>query len=141
MAEYEPSPWEPIAEHVEQYLSTGGEEGGIWMDAPCIVLESTGAKSGSTRRTPLIRVRVGDSYVVIGSMGGAPTNPAWVHNLRANTGVAVYDMADRHELLAREAEGDEKAALWVEATKVWPDYDAYQASTDRVIPLFVCESA
>ncbi|MFM7062429.1 MAG: nitroreductase/quinone reductase family protein [Actinomycetes bacterium] len=89
----------------------------------------------------MIRVRAGDAYVVIGSMGGAPNNPAWVHNLRAHPGVTVYDMADRHELVAREAEGDEKSALWAEATKVWPDYDAYQAGTERVIPLFVCEPA
>ncbi|MFM7062430.1 MAG: nitroreductase/quinone reductase family protein [Actinomycetes bacterium] len=47
MAEYAPSPWEPVAEHVEQYLSTGGQEGGVWMDAPCIVLETTGARSGN----------------------------------------------------------------------------------------------
>ena len=139
--DYEPSPWEPIAEHVEQYLSTGGEEGGIWEGAPCIVLATVGAKSGKLRRTPLIRVRVDDSYVVIGSMGGAPTNPNWVHNLRANPGVTVHDMADSHELVAREATGDEKAELWAAATAVWPDYDAYQAGTERVIPLFVCEPA
>ncbi|MFM7067871.1 MAG: nitroreductase family deazaflavin-dependent oxidoreductase [Actinomycetes bacterium] len=138
-AEYAPSAWEPIAEHVEQYLSTNGEQGGVWMDAPCIVLETTGAKSGATRRTPLIRVRVGDGYVVIGSMGGAPTNPAWVHNLRAHESVVVYDMAEQHALRAREVSGDEKASLWAEATSVWPDYDAYQASTERVIPLFYCE--
>ena len=139
--EYEPSPWEPIAEHVEQYLSTGGEQGGIWEGAPCIVLSTVGARSGKLRRTPLIRVRVDDSYVVIGSMGGAPTNPNWVHNLRANPAVTVNDMAEAHELVAREVEGDEKAALWSAATAVWPDYDTYQASTDRVIPLFVCEPA
>lgn len=139
--EYEPSPWEPIAEHVEQYLSTGGEEGGVWEGAPCIVLSTVGAKSGKLRRTPLIRVRVDDSYVVIGSMGGAPTNPNWVHNLRANPAVTVHDMADVHELVARETSGDEKAALWSAATSVWPDYDTYQASTERVIPLFVCEPA
>lgn len=139
--EYEPSPWEPIAEHVEQYLSTGGEEGGVWEGAPCIVLSTVGAKSGKLRRTPLIRVRVDDSYVVIGSMGGAPTNPNWVHNLRANPAVTVHDMADVHELVARETSGDEKAALWSAATAVWPDYDTYQASTERVIPLFVCEPA
>ena len=139
--EYEPSPWEPIAEHVEQYLSTGGEQGGIWEGAPCIVLSTVGARSGKLRRTPLIRVRVDDSYVVIGSMGGAPTNPNWVHNLRANPAVTVNDMAEAHELVAREVEGDEKAALWSAATAVWPDYDTYQASTERVIPLFVCEPA
>ena len=140
-ADYAPSPWEPIAEHVEQYLSTNGEEGGIWEGAPCIILTTTGAKSGNLRRTPLIRVRVQDSYVVIGSMGGAPNNPNWVHNLRANSGVMINDMADQHELVARETTGDEKAALWAEATKVWPDYDTYQASTERVIPLFILEPA
>jgi len=138
-AEYEPSPWEPIAEHVEQYLSSNGEEGYIWEGAPVIILGTIGAKSGKLRRTPLIRVQVDDSYVVIGSMGGAPTHPQWVHNLMANPEVTIHDRADAHQLVARLAEGEEKARLWAAANEVWSDYDNYQASTDRTIPLFICE--
>jgi len=138
-AEYEPSPWEPIAEQVELYERTGGAEGNDFMGGPCIILTSVGAKSGKLRKTPLIRVTDGTSYVVIGSMGGAPTNPQWVHNLRANSAVQLQDGPTVYELIAREVEGDEKATWWRLATEVWPDYDTYQSSTDRVIPLFVLE--
>lgn len=137
--EYEPSPWEPIAEQVELYERTGGTEGADFMGGPCIILTSRGARSGKLRKTPLIRVTDGTRYAVIGSMGGAPNNPEWVHNLRADGHVALQDGPDLREYDAHEATGDEKARWWSIATGVWPDYDTYQASTDRVIPLFVLD--
>jgi deazaflavin-dependent oxidoreductase (nitroreductase family) len=72
-------------------------------------------------------------------MGGAPTHPQWVHNLRANPVARVHDGSELVECTVREVEGDEKATWWARATAVWPDYDTYQAATDRVIPLFVLE--
>ncbi len=137
--EYEPSPWEPIAEQVALFESTNGAEGNEFMGGPCIILTSVGAKSGKLRKTPLIRVTDGTSYAVIGSMGGAPTSPQWVHNLQTNPQVELQDGAVKHDLTARQLEGDEKAAWWAKATEVWPDYDTYQASTERIIPLFVLE--
>jgi deazaflavin-dependent oxidoreductase (nitroreductase family) len=137
--EYEPSPWEPIAEQVEQYERTNGVEGGEFMGGPCIILTTKGARSGKLRKTPLIQVTDGTSYVVIGSMGGAPDHPQWVHNLRANPLVELQDGADRRDYTAREVSDDEKATWWSLATGVWPDYDTYQSSTDRVIPLFVLD--
>jgi deazaflavin-dependent oxidoreductase (nitroreductase family) len=139
VVEYEPSVWEPVADHVAQYLATNGVEGGIWMDAPCIILTTVGARSGKLRRTPLIRVRHGDNYLVVASMGGAPDHPQWFHNLVTNPDVVINDLADVHHLRARVASPDEKAALWSEAAAVWPDYDAYQVGTDRDIPLVICE--
>lgn len=137
--EYEPSPWEPIAEQVALFESTNGAEGNEFMGGPCIILTSVGAKSGKLRKTPLIRVTDGTSYAVIGSMGGAPTAPQWVHNLQANPQVELQDGAVKADYTARQLEGDEKAAWWARATEVWPDYDTYQASTERIIPLFVLE--
>lgn len=78
---------------------------------------------------------------VIGSVGGAPDDPAWAHNLRAHPRCDLQNGAVGHELVAREVTGDEKALWWSVATQVWPAYDDYQASTDRVIPLFVLEPA
>ncbi len=137
--EYEPSPWEPIADHVERYLATDGADGAEWEGALTIILTSTGAKTGKLRRTPLMRVKDGDRYAVIASLGGAPQHPVWYHNLVANPDVTLQDGAEVHELRARLAEGDEKAELWKVATAAWPAYDDYQASTDREIPLFVLE--
>ncbi|SVD13834.1 uncharacterized protein METZ01_LOCUS366688, partial [marine metagenome] len=76
-AVYEPSPWEPVADHVERYLATDGADGFEFNGAQCIILTTTGRKSGSLRRTPLIRVHDGRDYLVVASMGGAPLNPVW----------------------------------------------------------------
>lgn len=137
--EYEPSPWEPISDHVERYLATDGEDGAEWESAQVIILSTVGRRSGKLRRTPLIRVKHGDDYLVVASMGGAPSHPVWYLNLQANPDVTVQDRADVHELRARTASAEEKAALWPFAVEAWPDYATYQASTERDIPLVICE--
>jgi deazaflavin-dependent oxidoreductase (nitroreductase family) len=139
MSSYEPSPWEPIADHVERYLATNGDDGAEWNGAQVIVLTTTGAKSGKLRRTPLIRVTDGERWFVVASMGGAPQNPQWFHNLVANPEVTIQDRADVHELVARVATPEEKARYWPVAVAAWPDYDNYQQATDRDIPLVICE--
>lgn len=141
-APYEPGPWEPINAEVERYESSGGSEPSALVGEEWMILWSVGARSGKVRKTPLVRVRDDDGrYAVIGSQGGAPTNPSWVHNLRANPIARIQDGAELHDLTVREAEGDEKATWWARATAIWPDYDTYQAATDRRIPLFVLEPA
>jgi deazaflavin-dependent oxidoreductase (nitroreductase family) len=141
-AEYEPSPWGPIADEVALYERTGGAEPSAVVGEHWIVLWTVGARSGKVRKTPLVRVADGEGrYAVIGSQGGAPTSPQWVHNLRANPVARIQDGSDLHDLAAREVTGDEKAAWWQRGVAVWPDYDAFQAATERVIPLFVLEPA
>lgn len=139
-APYEPSPWEPVADQVARYEATGGEDGGEMQGAPCVILSTLGARSGKQRKTPLIRVERDGRYAVVASMGGAPQNPVWYHNLLAHPDVVtLQDGPDVHDATAREVTGDEKAEWWAAATAVWPDYDAYQAKTDRQIPVFVIE--
>jgi deazaflavin-dependent oxidoreductase (nitroreductase family) len=138
--EYEPSPWEPIAQQVERYEASGGRESNELEGKPCIILWSKGRHSGKVRKTPLMRVADGDSYAVVASLGGAPQHPVWYHNLVANPNdVALQDGAVLRDYVAREVTGDEKAAWWARATEVWPKYDEYQAGTERVIPLFVLD--
>ena len=139
-APYEPSPWEPISDEVALYERTDGAEPSALVGDEWIILWTVGAKSGKVRKTPLVRVTDGEGrYAVVGSQGGAPTNPNWVHNLRAHGIARVQDGADRHDLAVREVEGDEKATWWARAMTVWPSYDEYQAATDRQIPVFVLE--
>jgi len=139
-AVYEPSPWEPIAQEVERYEQNGGTVASELVGDQWIVLWTLGARSGKVRKTPLVRISDGDGrYAVIGSQGGAPTNPQWVHNLRANPVARLQDGADASDYAVREVEGDTRAAWWKRAVEVWPDYDTYQAATDRVIPVFVLE--
>jgi deazaflavin-dependent oxidoreductase (nitroreductase family) len=139
-AEYEPSPWGPIADEVALYERTDGAEPSAIVGSEWIVLWTLGAKSGKVRKTPLVRIADGEgSYAVIGSQGGAPTHPQWVHNVRARAVARLQDRAETRDYTVREAEGEEKAAWWARAVAVWPSYDDYQAGTDRQIPLFVLE--
>lgn len=141
-AEYEPSPWGPIAEEVARYEASGGTEPSELVGDSWIILWTLGAKSGKVRKTPLVKVADGEgAYAVIGSMGGAPQHPQWVHNVRAHAAARLQDGAEVRDYAVREAEGDEKASWWARAAAVWPDYDAYQAATDRTIPLFILEPA
>lgn len=141
-APYEPSPWEPIAQEIERYERSDGSEPSELVGDQWIVLWTLGATSGKVRKTPLVRIADGEGrYAVIGSMGGAPTHPQWVHNLRANPVARLQDGPVRRDFTVREVDGDEKATWWARATAVWPDYDHYQAATDRTIPLFVLEPA
>lgn len=137
--EYEPSPWEAVADQVALYESTEGREGSTLQDLACIILTTKGRSTGKIRKTPLMRVNDGDRYAVIGSMGGAPDDPAWVGNVDADPHVELQDGPTRRDYTARRAEGEEKVTWWKIATAAYPPYDDYQASTDRVIPLFVLD--
>jgi F420H(2)-dependent quinone reductase len=139
-AEYEPSAWEPISQEVDRYERSDGAEPSELVGEHWVILWTVGARSGKVRKTPLVRVTDGSgSYAVVGSQGGAPNDPNWVHNLRAHPVARLQDGAERHDLTAREVAGAEKATWWALATAVWPDYDNYQARTSREIPLFVLE--
>jgi deazaflavin-dependent oxidoreductase (nitroreductase family) len=137
--DYEASPWDLVSDQVQQYEESGGTKGNTLEGRPVVILTSRGAKTGKLRKTPLMRVEHDGVYAVVASMGGAPTHPLWYHNLVANPDVTLQDGAVVRDLRAREVTGDEKAQWWDHATQVWPDYDKYQASTDREIPVFVLE--
>ncbi len=136
---YEPSPWKLVADHVERYIATGGVDGAKWEGAECVILTTTGRRTGHLRRTPLIRVREGDRYLLVASMGGAPRHPAWYLNLVDDPDVVIQDKNEVHHLKARTASPAERAELWPLAVCQWPDYDDYQARTERIIPLVICE--
>ena len=93
MAKYIPSPRDWVREQVELYESSGGTKGTTLRDTglPVIIVTHTGNKTGAIRKTPLMRVKDGDSYVLVGSQGGAPDDPVWVHNLRANPQIELRD--------------------------------------------------
>lgn len=126
-------------EHVRRYLETDGEVGHHWNGVLCLVLWTTGRRSGEQRVNPLIYGTSGDDVVVVASKGGAPDHPGWYHNLVAEPAVEVQVGADRYAGRARTATGDERAELWRRMTTIWPDYDSYQANTDRQLPVVVIE--
>lgn len=126
-------------EHVRRYRETGGQVGYEWNGATCLLLTTTGRRSGLARTTPLIFAADGGSLVVVASNGGAPDHPAWYRNLGADPHAEVQVRADRFPVTARTAEGGERARLWALVTVDWPNYDEYTTRTDRVIPVVVLE--
>ena len=126
------------AEHVRVYRETGGERGYNWRrGSKILLLTTTGRSSGEPRTTPLIHREDGDGWVVIASKGGAPDHPDWFKNLLASPEATVEVKADTVPVTASVADRDERARLWSEMNEVWPDYDSYQAKTDREIPVVV----
>jgi deazaflavin-dependent oxidoreductase (nitroreductase family) len=140
MPKYIPSPRDWVREQVELYESSGGTKGTTLRDTglPVIIVTHTGNKTGAIRKTPLMRVKDGDSYVLVGSVGGAPKHPAWVHNLRVNPVVELRDETVVKPMRVREVEDQaERERLWKLAVAAFPPYAEYQAKTTRRIPLFV----
>ena len=140
--EYEPGPWGWVRDQVERYEASGGTEANTLRDTglPVIIVTHTGNKTGATRKTPLMKVKDGNNYVLVGSVGGAPKNPEWVTNLRANPAVEIRDLSVVQPMKAREVTDDaERARLWRLAAAAFPPYDEYQAKTQRRIPVFVAE--
>ena len=135
-----PTGW--VADHIKQYVESGGEKGHEWRDGvPTLLLSVKGRKSGLWRRTALIYGRDGDNYVVVALKGGDPKHPLWYLNLLDNPDVGVQVGPDKLTARARLAEGDERARLWERMAQIWPDYNAYQSRTDRQIPIVVLEPA
>ena len=142
MAQYIPSSRDWVREQVELYEGSGGTKGTTLRDTglPVIIFTHMGNKTGAIRKTPLMRVKVGESYVLVGSQGGAPTHPAWVHNLRVNPDIELRDLTVVQPMRVREVEDDaERSRLWKAAVAAYPPYEDYQKKTTRKIPVFIAE--
>ena len=135
--DYAPSTAAWARKQAERYEATGGAEADTIAGHPIVVLTSVGAKTGLLRKTALMRVEHDGRYAVVGSLGGAPRHPVWVHNLRAHPRVELQDGARKREYEARELDGDERALWWDRAVAAFPRYAGYQQKTDRLIPVFL----
>ena len=139
--EYEPSTSDWAREQAEKIEASGGTEGNELNGMPVVVLTSVGRKSGKLRKSPLMRVEHEGKYAAVASLGGAPKNPVWYHNVVANPHVELRDGTVVRDMVAREVTGDEKAEWWERAVAAFPPYAEYQEKTDRQIPVFVLEPA
>jgi deazaflavin-dependent oxidoreductase (nitroreductase family) len=124
-------------EHVRVYRETAGERGYHWRGTTILLLTTQGRTSGEPRTMPLIHRTDGDRWIVVASKGGAPENPSWAENLKANPEATIQVHADEVPVRATMAEGEERGRLWSLMTEVWPAYDEYQARTAREIPVVV----
>ena len=137
--EYQPSPEKWVRDQVEAYEASGGREANTLRDTglPIVVVTTVGNKSGKIRKTALMRVEHDGEYALIGSMGGAPKHPVWVHNVRADPKVMIQDGPEPHDYVVREVDGDERTAWWDRAVAAYPPYAEYQERTERRIPVFI----
>lgn len=127
-------------EHVRVYRETGGERGYLWRNGSTILLlTTTGRRSGQPRTHPLIHRTDGDRWVIVASKGGHDEHPLWFQNLEADPDATIQVLDQEIPVRASVAEGEERARLWALMAEAWPDYDAYQAGTDREIPVVVLE--
>ena len=143
MVQYIPSPRDWVREQVELYESSGGTKGTTLRDTglPVIIVTHKGNKTGAVRKSPLMRVKDGNAFVLVGSQGGAPKDPEWVHNLRADPHVEIRDLTVVQKMRVREVSDEaERARLWALAVAAFPPYADYQKKTTRLIPVFVAEA-
>jgi deazaflavin-dependent oxidoreductase (nitroreductase family) len=140
--EYEPSTQKWVRDQVERYEATGGREANTLRDTglPIAIFWTRGATSGKVRKNGLMRVEHDGAYLMVGSVGGAPKDPAWVANVRKHPDqVTVQDGPEPWDGVARELTGEEKAVWWERAVAAFPPYADYQRKTDREIPVFLVE--
>jgi deazaflavin-dependent oxidoreductase (nitroreductase family) len=126
--------------HVLVYRLTGGLVGARLPNGlNVLLLDHVGAKSGTRRTTPLVYLREGDDLLIVASKGGAPRNPAWFHNLRANPETHVRVGSRRLPVRARVATAEERERLWPKVVETYSGYADYQARTEREIPVVILE--
>jgi deazaflavin-dependent oxidoreductase (nitroreductase family) len=143
MSEYIPSPSEWVADQVKLYEGSGGTDGLTLRDTglPVIIVTNKGRKTGAIRKTPLMRAMDGSNYILVASQGGAPKNPRWYANLKAEPNVEIRDETQVHSMRVREVvDSVERKKLWDIAVAAFPPYQEYQDKTDRVIPVFIAEA-
>ena len=117
----------------------GSATSGPFVGRPVLIVSSLGARSGRRRETPLVYSRDGEDYVIVASKGGAPTNPAWYHNLVANPAVTVEVLGRTFEARARVTQGDERDRLFRSHADQNPNFYEYERKTTRRIPVIVLE--
>ncbi|HET6293659.1 MAG TPA: nitroreductase family deazaflavin-dependent oxidoreductase [Kribbella sp.] len=138
--EYAPSTMPFVADMVET-IEQAGTTAVIEHGKGVVLLTMRGNKSGKIRKVPLMRVEHDGRYAVVASLGGAPKNPVWYYNLKADPNVQVQDGETAGQFVARELEGEERDLWWARSVDVWPDYAEYQTKTTRVLPVLLLEPA
>jgi len=124
---------------IEEFREKDGTVGGAFAGAPMILVNHRGAKSGTAYTTPLVYTRDGTNYVVIASKGGAPEDPQWFRNLRADPDITIEVGATTLPVRARVAEGEERDRLYRAQADLMPNFDEYAKATTRTIPVVVFE--
>ena len=135
--ELSPTGW--VRTQTEKIFETGTTDSVDIKGRPVVLVTMRGVKSGKLRKVPLMRVEHDGVYAIVASLGGAPKNPVWYANVKAEPHVELQDGTVTKDYTAREVTGEEKAIWWERAVATYADYADYQRKTDRQIPVFVLE--
>jgi deazaflavin-dependent oxidoreductase (nitroreductase family) len=135
------SPADFNAQIIEEFQANDGRVGGMFEGMPLLLLHHTGAKSGKSRINPLAYQADGSRYVIFASKAGAPSNPDWYHNLKANPNVSIEVGTDTIDVIAGEATGEERERLYRTQAERVPQFADYEQQTERVIPVIVLTPA
>ena len=126
---------------IDEFRANAGVVGGPFEGGTLLILHTTGAKSGAVRLSPLMYREEGDDLAIFASKAGAPDNPDWYHNVRANPAVTIEIGTETRAARARVAEGAERDEIWDRQKTEVPQFAEYEANTDRTIPVVILETA
>jgi deazaflavin-dependent oxidoreductase (nitroreductase family) len=122
---------------IEEFRANEGVVGGYFENISLLLLHTTGAKSGEPRLNPVAYIQDGDRYVIIASKGGAPTNPAWYHNIVAHPEVNIEVGTEIIRARAEVVSEPERSELYAKMAAMYPGFAEYMRRTDRIIPVIV----
>jgi deazaflavin-dependent oxidoreductase (nitroreductase family) len=122
---------------IEEFRANAGKVGGPFANMTLLILHTIGAKSKQEHINPVAYIKDGDRFVVIASKGGAPTNPAWYHNIVANPLITVEVGTEKFQAQATFPAEPERTRLYNRMVEVAPGFAEYQQKTRRVIPVIV----
>ena len=122
---------------IEEFHANGGKVGGPFAGANLLLLHTRGAKSQQPRVNPLAYFTQGDTFVIIASKGGAPSNPDWYYNLLAHPDVTLEVGTEQFKAQATVPEREERDRIFANVAKQAPGFGEYQQHTSRIIPVVV----
>ncbi len=124
---------------IDEFRSNQGKVGGMFAGMKLLLLTTQGAKSGKETTVPVSYTKEGDRFVIVASKGGAPTNPAWYHNLLAHPEATVEIGTEKFKVRALGITGNERERLYDQHAKQYPSFNDYKLKTTRTIPVFLLE--
>jgi deazaflavin-dependent oxidoreductase (nitroreductase family) len=125
---------------IKEFRANGGKAvSGPFVNAPLLLLTTTGAKSGKPFTTPLVYTKDGNRIVIIASKGGFPKHPAWFHNLKAHPMTTIELGTEKFQAKAVITTNPERQRLFDAQAKLMPAFSEYQKATTRQIPVVVLE--
>lgn len=122
---------------IEEFRANDGKLGGDFEGANMVLVHHTGARSGTERVTPLVYRAEGDGWAIFASKAGAPDNPDWYHNLKANPETVIEVGSETVNVTASEVTGDERNRIFKSQKAEAPQFAEYESNTDRIIPVIV----